>query len=350
LLAAIDENTSFLDVCESMGIRTTNGHAMLNRIRKNAEESVATLQFSPIPDDDVEVTELWEWRKRQYEKKNEHEEALKLRTVDVKADGPIGILHFGDPHVDDDGTDLAAIEYHCQMVRETNGLFGANIGDVHNNWVGRLSRLYGEQGTSAAQAWKMAEYFLHFCPEKSPAKMSEKERSEHMANWLYLIGGNHDCWSGAGDPFKWILRQADAAYEEGGSRLNLRFPNGRECRVNARHDHRGTSQWNPAHGAMKASQMGYHDHILINGHKHTSGYGLIKDPAGGTVSHCIQVGSYKIHDRFAKERGFRDQHISPSVVTIIDPEATKVGLVTVFHDVEAAVDYLDWKRGNRAVA
>jgi hypothetical protein len=99
---------------------------------------------------------------------------------------------------------------------------------------------------------------------------------------------------------------------------------------------------------MKASQMGFHDHILINGHKHTSGYGLIKDPAGGTVSHCIQVGSYKIHDRFAKERGFRDQHISPSVVTIIDPDATEVGLVTVFHDVEAAVDYLTWKRERHA--
>jgi len=331
-----------------MGIRTVNGHAMLNRIRKNAETAETTLEFSPLPDDDVEVTQLWQWRKKQYKKKNEHELALKLRDVHVKTEGAIGILHFGDPHVDDDGTDLAAIEYHCQLVRQTDGLFGANIGDVHNNWIGRLSRLYGEQATSAAQAWRMAEYFLHFCPDTDPAKMAENERQHHLRHWLYLIGGNHDCWSGAGDPFKWILRQADAAYEEASSRLVLKFPNGRECRINARHDHRGTSQWNPAHGAMKASQMGFHDHILINGHKHTSGYGLIKDPAGGTVSHCIQVGSYKIHDRFAKERGFRDQHISPSVVTIIDPDATEVGLVTVFHDVEAAVDYLTWKRERHA--
>ena len=112
---------------------------MLNRIRRTAKTKAATLQFSPLPDDDVGVTELWEWRKKQYKKKDEHERAIKLRDVVVRTEGPIGILHFGDPHVDDDGTDLAAIEYHCQMVRETSGLFGANIGDVHNNWVGRLS-------------------------------------------------------------------------------------------------------------------------------------------------------------------------------------------------------------------
>jgi hypothetical protein len=97
---------------------------------------------------------------------------------------------------------------------------------------------------------------------------------------------------------------------------------------------------------MKASQMGYHDHILVNGHKHKSGYGLIKDPAAGTVSHCIQVASYKVHDRYAKDKGFPDQHISPSVVTIIDPEAPEAGFVQVFHDVDAAVDFLKWKRNN----
>jgi hypothetical protein len=315
----------------------------IGRLRAKLNKT-GSITFQPVPDSDLDVTEIWAHRKKQFRQKAEFEQATKLRDVRVRIQGPIGILHYGDPHVDDDGTDIEALELHCRLVRETEGLFGANIGDTTNNWVGRLSRLYGQQGTTAEQAWKMAEYFLHFCPQTDPVKLPEKERKSLLSNWIYLIAGNHDAWSGAGDPLKWILRQADAPYEASQVRLNLIFPNGRECRINARHDFKGTSQWNPAHGSMKASQMGFHDHVLVNGHRHKSGYGLIKDPDKGTVSHCIQVASYKVHDSFAREHGFPDQHISPSVVTVIDPDATEAGFVTVFHDVEEAVEFLRFKR------
>ena len=95
--------------------------------------------------------------------------------------------------------------------------------------------------------------------------------------------------------------------------------------------------------------MGCRDHILIQGHKHISGYGLIKDANSGIVSHCIQVSSYKIHDRYAQEQGFVDHHISPCAVTILDPDATtEVGLVQVFHDPEQAAEFLTWLRKKRA--
>lgn len=231
------------------------------------------------------------------------------------------------------------------MVRETEGLWGANVGDTTNNWVGRLSRLYAEQSTSADQAWKLAEYFVHFCPGVDPRTLPQKEQKRLLSNWIYLIAGNHDAWSGSGDPLKWMLRQSPAPYRASQVRFKLVFPNGRECRVNARHDFAGTSQWNPAHGAMKASQMGFHDHILVNGHRHISGYGKVKDPSDGTISHCIQVASYKVHDRYAKDKGFPDQHIAPAVLTIIDPERPECGFVTVFDDIEEGVEYLRWKRG-----
>ncbi|WP_146141585.1 hypothetical protein [Pseudomonas aeruginosa] len=38
--------------------------------------------------------------------------------------------------------------------------------------------------------------------------------------------------------------------------------------INARHDFAGHSMWNPAHGVMKAVQMGTWDHISVCGHKH----------------------------------------------------------------------------------
>jgi hypothetical protein len=127
----------------------------------------------------------------------------------------------------------------------------------------------------------------------------------------------------------------------------LQFPVGGEVRVNVRHDFAGGSQWNPAHGSMKAALLGVRDHILVNGHKHVSGYGVVKDPHSGIVSHCLQVASYKLFDRYAREKGFRDQHISPCAVTVIDPEATEASKVQVFWEPEPAAEYLTWLRKHR---
>ena len=285
-------------------------------------------EFTALPDDDVPIEELIAQRKRKFQHKREHEEASKLIPIKVKMDGAIGILHFGDPHVDDDGCDIEAIERHTDLVNCTEGLFAANVGDTTNNWCGRLARLYADQTTSAAQAWKIAEWFINRC------------------NWLYMIGGNHDLWSGSGDPLRWIAKQQDALYKSSEARLALRFPNGLEVRVNARHDHSGSSIWNPAHGPMKAALMGTRDHLYVAGHKHESAYSVLKDAISGITMHACKVASYKIYDRYAKERGFRDNCLSPCALTTINPAlpADHPDLVKVWWDPEEGADYLTFLR------
>jgi hypothetical protein len=232
---------------------------------------------------------------------------------------------------DDDGTDIGALEAHSKLVRDTKGMFGGNIGDTTNNWVGRLARLYAQQSTSASEAWQLAEWFIE------------------GVDWLYLIGGNHDCWSGDGDPIKFIQRGGSAPYLSSEARLDLRFPNGRGVRINARHDFAGHSQYNPAHGVTKAIHFGVRDHIAIAGHKHTSGYNIIKDPTEGIACHAIRVASYKVFDRFAKERGFPDQAFGPCCVTVIDPKLPNAhpDLVKVFWDPFEGADYLNFKRSKK---
>jgi hypothetical protein len=285
-------------------------------------------EFTPLPDDDVPIEELIEQRKRKFAHKREHEEASKLIPIRIKLSGAIGILHFGDPHVDDDGCDIEAIEQHTALVNKTEGLFAANVGDTTNNWCGRLARLYADQSTSAAQAWKIAEWFVNRC------------------DWIYMIGGNHDLWSGAGDPLKWIAKQQSALYKSSEARIALRFPNGREVRVNARHDHAGSSIWNPAHGPMKAALMGTRDHIYVAGHKHESAYSVLKDAISGITMHACKVASYKVYDRFAKDKGFRDNALSPCAVTTINPELPPEhpDLVKVWWDPEEGADYLRFLR------
>jgi len=285
-------------------------------------------EFTALPDDDVPIEELIEQRKRKFLHKREHEEASKLIPIKVKLGGAIGLLHFGDPHVDDDGCDIEAIERHTALVNKTEGLFACNVGDTTNNWCGRLARLYADQSTSAAQAWKIAEWFVGRC------------------DWLYMIAGNHDLWSGSGDPLKWIAKQQNALYKSSEARIALRFPNGMEVRVNARHDHSGSSIWNPAHGPMKAAIMGTRDHIYVAGHKHESAYSVLKDAITGITMHAVKVASYKVYDRYAKDRGFRDNALSPCVLTTINPDLPPdhPDLVKVWWDPQEGADYLTYLR------
>lgn len=280
------------------------------------------------PEDIAPVDELLAERRKKYARKSGADEAKRLIDVRINIDGPIGIAHFGDPHVDDDGTDIAQLERDVSIVRDTEGMFGANVGDLQNNWVGRLSHLWGQQSTSAREAWALTEWLVN------------------EIDWLYLIGGNHDCWSGEGDPLKWMTSSQAGIFEAWGARLNLKFPNGKRVRVNARHDFAGHSMWNTVHGPAKAAQMGWRDHILTCGHKHTSGYNILKCPSSGLISHAIRAAGYKKLDRYAKQMGLPNQNIFPTAVTIIDPrfDDDDPRLVTALFDVETAADYLKYLR------
>lgn len=278
------------------------------------------------------VADILARRKAEFARVDEAYSSRKLIRVDVREDGPIGIAHFGDPHVDDPGCNIGLLERHVALVNSTPGMFGANVGDLQNLWVGRLARLYAEQATTAQESWALTEWLVTGLP------------------WLYLIAGNHDMWAGDGNPLDWMVRTQPGVTEPHGARLNLVFPGGREVRVNARHDFRGHSMWNTVHGAAKAAQMGWRDHILTCGHTHTAGYMPVKCPSSGLISHAIRVASYKTHDRYAAQLGLPDQNLSECVVTVIDPDAAhETALVTVFLDPHAAADFLTWKRGRRIV-
>lgn len=303
---------------------------------RRLDPSVPPKEFDveELPDELPTADELLERRRKQYARKAKAKEARRLIKVAVNVNGPIGIAHLGDPHLDDDGTDIAAVERDVDIINRTEGLFAGNVGDYSNNWVGRIAHLHGQQTVSAAEAWVLVEWFIN------------------AVDWMYLIGGNHDAWSGAGDPLKWISRQQGSLLEMHGARMGLQFRNGREIRINARHNWPGHSQWNPAHGVAKAAQMGHSDHILTCGHTHVSGYQVVKQPADGLISHAIQVASYKIYDRYAEERALRDQAIFNAPVTVIDPRYGDDDrrCVTFLPDLESGADYLRWLRTSKAAA
>ena len=171
---------------------------------------------------------------------------------------------------------------------------------------------------------------------------------QKSGDWLFIVGGNHDAWSGAGDPIKWIARQQNAIYQSSECRMLLRPNLGTAIRVNCRHDYAGHSQFNTVHGPSKALQFGCRDHIAIAGHRHISGHTILKSPDDGIVMHAVRVASYKIYDRFAMDKGFRDQNISPCVFAVVNPSLpeTHPDLIKLFWDPEHGRDYLDFLRSS----
>lgn len=330
--AAVETHGSQRAAARALGIDRTSIARGLAQLADPAAPK--PFEVAELPDEDVPTDELVALRKKQFIRTSTAKEAKRLIPVTVKCSGPIGIAHFGDPHVDDDGTNIVALEQHLKIVNATEGLFAGNVGDMTNNWVGRLARLYGEQSTSARQGWQLAEWMIG------------------SVRWLYLVGGNHDAWSGAGDPLQWIAKQARSLYQMNGVRLDLRLPNGRSIIVNARHDFKGHSQWNTAHGVGKAAQMGWRDHILTCGHLHISGYQVVRDPSTRRISHGLRVASYKTYDKFADAQGLPDQNIFVCPVTIIRPQFddSDPRFVQVLFDPESGADYLTWLRKRKSEA
>ena len=104
--------------------------------------------------------ELRRERVESFVRKVEYEESHRLITAHVRIPGPYGVLHFGDPHLDDDGCDWISLQNDIDAIKSTPALFCANVGDTTNNWVGRLAHLFGQQKTTAKEAMVLAEGFF----------------------------------------------------------------------------------------------------------------------------------------------------------------------------------------------
>lgn len=293
------------------------------------------IEAADTPSATMPVDVLRERRKQEFEHLRKAKVARLLTPVRVNLDGPIGISHFGDPHLDDSGTDLAKIEWHTDIVLRTKGLYGANIGDGINAWTGRLARLYSQQNCGEEEAIALYKWWLKTLGPKM----------------IYCIGGNHLAWHhGMGTALhEWIVTNCGTLFDMASVRFALHFPNGKQVRINARHDFRGHSMWNTVHGPLKAASMGWRDHVLTCGHLHTSGYSVLKDPATGLISHAMRVSSYKTFDRYAHEEGLPNADIFCNAVTIINPkyDDDDPRLIHTCFDVEEGADYLTWLRSKK---
>lgn len=334
-IAAVREHGSILGAARATGIprSTIQTRMRIAKARGLLGEGSQSVTHPQFPEDDLPVEELISIMSRRFEKRNEAHKARQWFPVKVNVEGPIGILWFGDPHVDDDGCHWPLLQRHIALCRDSEAIFGANIGDTTNNWSGRLARLFANQETSQATARKLAKWFL----------------TESGIRWLVWLMGNHDAWGDGSE----ILRLMGAtmvpgdkpAMEDWQARFRLVFPNGREARIHAAHSFPGHSIWNSLHGPQRAAHTKAEAHLYVAGHTHNWALHHEESASREFTYWLARARGYKFIDHYGEVLGHQPQQEGAAILSVFDPEATSMtGFLQCFADPEEGAEYLAWKR------
>lgn len=312
----IAESKTREDICNTLSISIATYYNYYNECNISIPEK---------PEKTMTISDIRDIRTKVLRYKRDTRDYLSGVPVTFDSNLPIGVLHLGDAHMDNDGTDLELLEEDISLLRNTEGLYGGNVGDTTDNWVGFLKKLYANSHTTEVEAEELVKHYLS------------------DVTWLYTILGNHDLWNGR----EWIIKNnvGDSVIGED-IRLILRFPNDTTVTLRARHDFPGTSMYNPAHGIVKEAMLNCSDDIMIQGHLHTLADCKVVNSMEQTISHCLTVGSYKKVDSYQVSLGLPDKNLTPSMVTTIDPNLPQghVDRIKVFYDTKVGVDYLKYLR------
>ena len=334
---AVEKAGSIRKAAELLGVGASNVTGPLKRLREKAasvDSGEPEFTALPKPDDELSYEELKAYRKRVFEKKHTAKRAEKWRGIKFKKAEPTAVVVFGDPHVDDDGCNWPQLEADTQTVINTPGMYGGSIGDNINNWIGRLTRLYANQSTTEAQAWRLAEGWIK---ELSDAK-----------KMVFMVRGNHDMWSGAGDPLNWIMRGTLALDQAWQAQMQFEWPGCEPVKMWASHDFKGHSQFNPLHAQKKKHLWhGGQADIYIAGHRHHWALSEEEDEAGKLV-HFARARGYKFIDEYAEVLGHGSQEYGASITYVFQPRTEGVNRIRPFPCVQEAADYLTFLRQRKA--
>ena len=305
---------------------------MQNAFRRLSEPKTQPLDIQIVgeaQDEEVPIEQLIENRilasKRKNKKVKKHKKTLMLPAE------PFGIFVFGDPHVDNDGCDWEQLCYHVELAQKTEGILASCVGDMQDNWVGRLARCYADSSVTASDGWRLSEWFLK------------------SMQWIAIVGGNHDAWAnGPGvDPMSLLSEKTGVmCYAPDEIRITLQWKNEPDIEPIIwiiRHDFKGRSWYHPTHGPHKEAMLDGKCHLLTAGHIHQWGQ-LTTEQRHGRVTHAVRVRGYKRADNYAMEKGFFEQQYGETALVVIDPRLEGPGRIKIFWDLEDGCQYLTFLR------
>lgn len=281
------------------------------------------MEVAPLETDEEPLDELIARRIKAFERKRQRKMRHRRR-VTLPAE-PLALYIAGDPHVDDDGCDMAQLQRHATAIRDVPNLYGACVGDLQNNWIGRLARLWAEESLSAREGVRLAEWYLG------------------IVKWLAMIGGNHDKWASTTgfDPLEFLCDKHNVRlYAPDQLRIEIAWQADDlpPLEVLIRHYFKGHSWFHPTHGANKEAMLDGRAHVFAAGHIHEWGE-LTTEQRHGRVTNAISVRGFKYSDDYAMEKQFFEQQHGAACLVTIDPKRAGPGQRQVWWDIEEGVDF-----------
>ena len=115
------------------------------------------------PTDEMPTDEPIEHMTSRYNKRRHAKDAREPIPVRLKTDAPVGLLFFGDPHLDSPQCDWPELRRCVAICESTEGLREVLLdgGDHTDNWTGRLQREYANSEATAKQGWKPSDWFIN---------------------------------------------------------------------------------------------------------------------------------------------------------------------------------------------
>jgi hypothetical protein len=285
------------------------------------------ITFPDLPSSELPADKLIEQACARFEEHKNARDARRWMEIKVNTNKPIGVCFMGDPHIDNNGCNWPLLRRDIGILNSTPGMYAVNIGDLTDNWVGRLVRLYADQEMSKKQAWKLAKYLMRDAGIK----------------WLCHLIGNHDAWNDGPYLIK-ANAQPMVPVEDWQSRFEIVFANKTRVRVHAAHDFPGSSIWNKMHGPQKAAMMLEQADIFACGHKHEYAINESENSNRDFIYHLIRARGYKFIDSYSDQLGYGSQKNGASITAVIDPIASGPTRIKCFADLTQAAQFLEFLR------
>ena len=317
-------------VAQRMGVSVSKVHRLL-AVPDTQEPEQERPNLPVFPNADIPAEDILDHMETRFKQRLKHDEARKWFKIKMPTDKPMALAFVGDPHIGDNGCNVTLLREDCATMASTEGLHAINLGDTTNNWGGYLVKLYAEQDSSRMTERRLARWFLQ----------------ESGVPWLAWLQGNHDMMDGEFSTYLRTLNAHEIPMLDWRAQFKLCFPNGKEARIDAAHNHKGTSIYNKLHGQKRAALWEEDADVYVAGHHHNSAITQEELDDGRWVT-MMRARGYKWLDHWANLHQFRNNRHGATVVIVVDPEAeSPTEFIHPFADLKTGARYLTQLRNDR---
>ena len=271
---------------------------------------------------DIPIEEVWQTAFKAQDLVEREVAARLSQTLTV--DPPFALafisdLHFGSPY-----TDYKGARRDAQIIADTPGMYAGFGGDGVDNWiVGKLKELQRAQAMNFDREWRL---FFDWLETLGP-------------NLLYVVSGNHENWTHAVAGFDRVQEALDGTkvlYHPQQIIFTLRVGDEHKQIVKVRHKWPFGSVFNSTHSIEVGWERGGDDFdIGLAGHVHTGTY-FREFSRHNRPRMAVQIGTYKINDKFGDQLGKGKPFASGCGALVFD----KDGGMFPTRNLEVAAKYL----------